>query len=53
MDRDINAANNILRKATTVGHTGSKACGDEIKGISSMNQELIPSAVAPGGSPRL
>jgi len=53
IDRDINAANNILHKATTVGHTGSKACEDGIKGISSMNQELISSADAPEGSPRL
>lgn len=27
MDRDLNSALNILKRATTVGHTGSKACG--------------------------
>jgi putative transposase len=41
IDRDINAAKNILKIAATMGHMGSNACGDGIKEIPPMNQELI------------
>lgn len=37
MDRDLNAAHNILKRATA-GHAGSNACGDEPVG-SSLKQE--------------
>jgi len=37
IDRDLNAARNILIRATA-GHAGSNACGDEAK-VSSMKQE--------------
>jgi len=39
MDRDLNAAYNILKRAT-VGITGSNACGD-VSGKTSMKQEAI------------
>ena len=30
-DRDINASINVLNRATTEGHSGSQACGDDIR----------------------